>query len=146
MNATRDLDRVGEDALADGAKTTARKAQKKVRSRPGGGTYPRRAGMITFQRRPPAVVVAASRFPWAIGAEWGSRSAWVFGRRVPATSISRRQFPPFRGNTFSLKGRAGYLVAPVLRRDADGIGKDALEEVLDEYVGELRKRGVAVRR
>ena len=143
--ATKDLEAAADKGLRTGAAKVTRDAQSRLRSRAGGGTYPRRAAMIATTRNPPGVKLVGSRFPWALGAEYGARHAWVFGRKVLATSISRRQFPSYGGNTFSISGSSGYLVAPAIRANADEVAQGAADEIDDEYRTEFRRRGLKVR-
>lgn len=119
-------------------------ARGRMSSRDGGGTYPRRSGQITEDRSGIRLNVGGA-FPWAKGAEFGSRSAWVFGRRLPASSLSRPQFAAWSGQTFSLNGKVGYHIGETLRQNVDDMAQTALDDVADEYVAELKRAGVPTR-
>ena len=136
-----------EDAAADSFReqtpALVREARGRMSSRDGGGTYPRRSGMITEDRAGMRINVGGS-YPWARGAEFGSRTSMVFGRRVPNSSLSRPHFAPWSGKKFTLTGKVGYLVGETLRRNVDEMSETALDDVADEYLAELKRSGVRV--
>lgn len=100
-------------ALRDGAAVIRVEAQDRLGGRPGGGSYPRRRGMIRSgaqAARASAYVgykaSALARYPWALGAEFGANRAWVFGRVTLQSELSRRQFPT--------RNPTGWIVAPAV--------------------------------
>jgi hypothetical protein len=134
--------------IRDAAKSIQAGAQKRMRTRPGGGAYPRRKGMIRYSatNKGGAVGITSrgSRYPWGGGAEFGAKRAWVFGRVTTQGQLSRRQFPVWRGNQFVVRGRSGpgWLIQPEIRAQLPTIEQDlaaGLSELIDR---ELRKAGV----
>ena len=71
--------------------------------------------------------------------EFGTRYHQLFGRTVYANSMSRRVFPPWRGNKFdggdwkdAIHGKSGYYVHPAIDRwIRSGGALDDLEEAYD---------------
>lgn len=144
-------DETGAEArllIRDAAQSVQQGAQKRAKSRPGGGSYPRRKGMIkrSATNRGAAVAVTGrgSRYPWGPAAEYGAKRAWVYGRVTTQGSLRRRQFPVWRGNQFVIRGRSGpgWLVQPEIRKQLPRIEQElgqGLRELLDR---ELRRAGV----
>lgn len=139
-----DPEEAADDSFRESTKAIVRDARGNMTSRRGGGTYPRRSGMITEDRNGVKINVGGS-YPWARGAEFGSRTSMVFGRRVSNASLSRPHFAPWSGQSFSISGKVGYLVGEALRDNVEEMAEDAIEAVADEYLAELKKSGVKTR-
>ena len=138
-----DVDETVTDSFREQTPALVNEARGRMASRAGGGTYPRRSGMITSDRA--GMKLNAGRFPWAAGAEFGSLTSMVFGRRVSNASMSRPHFAPWTSGTFTLRGKVGYLVGETLRKNAEDMAETAVEDVHDEIVSELKRSGVRVR-
>lgn len=138
----REAGRTARALLADGAKTIQHAAQAKLGRRPGGGTYPRRTGMVgrSASAKGAGVTLRGGRYPWAWGAEYGARRAWVWGRVTVQSKLRRRQFPIWRGNQFVVRGRGGpgWIIQPAIRENLDRVLEgiaDGLERVIGDTVG-----------
>jgi len=142
----RDLQREAKDALRTGAKTIQAAAQAKVARRPGGGTYPRRRGMVgrSVTQRGAGIKLRGKKYPWAWGAEWGAKRAWVFGRVTTQGKLSRRQFPVWRGNQFVIRGRSGpgWIIQPAIRENLDRVTEQIVDDLGDVMYRALRQAGL----
>lgn len=139
-----DADEAAAESFRKSTPEVVKDARSNLASRNGGGTYPRRRGMITEDRDGVRLNVGGT-YPWAKGAEFGANSVWVFGRRLPASSARRRQFAPWSGAAFTIKGRTGHLIGDAIRENVDDMADEAVEAVADEYVANLKKAGVPAR-
>lgn len=117
LNALRRFDadtkRAVPKALRDGAVVARTAAQTRAGGRPGGGTYPRRRGAIRSGARAARAEAwvgyktsAVSRYPWALGAEFGANRAWVYGHVMSQSALSRRTFPT--------RNATGWIVGPAV--------------------------------
>jgi len=115
-------------------------AVSNMQGRSGGGTYPRRAGMITT-RAQGIVLNAGSTYPWAFGAEFGAERAWVFGRVTSQSKLAKRQFAPWGTNRMRLRGRSfqGWLIAPAMV-EADPFISNGILRQIEELVREANNR------
>ena len=89
--APDDLADIMEDLAAD----MVGRSRSRVGSRPGGGTYKRpRSGSIQAKRsgKNVDIVLNPSGSPTLLGAEFGTRRAWVFGRVMSASKLKRKQY------------------------------------------------------
>lgn len=150
--ALRALNRVNKEAgtmarelVREGAKTIQTEAQRRARGRAGGGTYPRRMGMIgrSASTKGGAIKLAGSKYPWAWGAEYGARRAWVFGRVTTQGRLRRRQFPVWRGNQFVVRGASGpgWLIQPAIRAKLERVltdMADGLSELISRELDRAR--------
>lgn len=139
---------MARDLLRDGAKTIQTAAQFRLRARPGGGAYPRRSGMIgrSAGAKGAGVTLRGGRYPWAWGAEFGAKRAWVYGRVTSASRLRRRQFPIWRGNQFVVRGRSGpgWIIQPAIRENLDRVLEEiatGLESAIDEALSSAGSRG-----
>lgn len=95
-----------------------------ARAAAGNQPVPKSSGMITVYatQREAGLRLRYSQFPWAAGAEFGSRKY--------------RQFRPWVGNQWTGSGQfPGYMIGPAFRRhlgDLDGSIVDAVRHVLIE--------------
>ena len=97
----------------------------KLSARPGGGTYPRRKGMIGrfANSKGAGLTLRASRYPWAIRAEYGADAGWTplrsggIRRHKSVAGWRRRQFPVFKGYQFVAGSAAGpgWIIQPTIR-------------------------------
>ena len=142
----KDIGPEGKKTLKLGMNLIAARARGSMRSRSGGGGYPRNvAGAVTV-RSTTLKLSKSGGFPYAFGAEFGARRAWIFGRVTSARSIGFKQFAPFGGSGFSLRGRvAGYHVGPAIAELEPVITKDLNDVVNQMIVNDQRKRGVKSR-
>lgn len=119
------------DLVRAAAKDIQTRAQAKMGRRPGGGSYPRRAGMIgrSASNKGGGISLKGGRYPWAWGAEFGARRAWIYGRGNIQTNLKRRQFPIWRGNQFVIRGRGGpgWIIQPTIRENLDRVLADISE-------------------
>ena len=129
----RDLQAEAKDALRDGAKTIQTAAQKKIPGRPGGGSYPRRKGMVGRSRtaKGAGITLRGKKYGYAWGAEYGAKRAWVYGRVTTQGKLSRRQFPVWRGNQFVVRGKSGpgWIIQPAIRENIDKVTDQIAEDL-----------------
>jgi len=134
------------DSLKDSAKSVQTEAKARLSRRPGGGTYKRSPGGIRVfsEQRGTGITLAARRYPWLAGAEYGAKQAWVFGRVTTQGRLRRRQFPVWRGNQFVVRGKSGpgWIVQPSIRRQLPRIIDDAEEAIGDTFTQAMRQQGV----
>lgn len=140
----REKGAAARDVLREGAKIVQADARSRMGA--GGGRYPSRVGMIgrSASSRGAAIKLAGKRYPWAWGAEFGARRAWVFGRVTTQNRLRKRTFPVWRGNQFVVRGRGGpgWLIQPAIRANLERVSTlvaDGLDEVLDDA---MRSAGV----
>jgi hypothetical protein len=93
-----------------------------------------------------AVTLKGGKYPWAWGAEYGARRAWVFGRVTTQNQLRRRQFPVWRGNQFVTRGVSGpgWIIQPALRENLDRVLDrlaDGLAEVIDRTFNQAGSHG-----
>lgn len=125
-----------DDELEQIAEDHARKAAQRVRSRPGGGVYRREPDAYDAETRGGAPAISIEGGGTAIGAEFGRRFHDVFGRRVTASSMSRRVFP------VPASGRLGYVVGAIIEGDTRRM-EDRLSRAIDKRAeAEFRRRGI----
>lgn len=131
----KELQTEAKQALRDGAQTIQKSAQRKALRKPGGGTYPARRGMVgrSATGTGAGIKLKGKRYPWAWGAEYGAKRAWVFGRVTTQAKLSRRQFAVWRGNQFVVRGRSGpgWLIQPAIRENVDAV----TEQIASDLVG-----------
>jgi hypothetical protein len=135
--ANRDLGAEARGVLREAAITVQTAARARMGA--GGGNYPHRAGMIgrSASSKGAGVSLKVGRYPWAYGAEFGAKRAWVFGRVMSAGKLRRRQFPVWRGNQFVVRGSSGpgWLIQPAIRDNLPKITQrvaDGLDEIFDK--------------
>ena len=99
------------------------------------------------EKRGAAVVLEQQRFPWAWASELGAHRAWVFGRTTLQRRLRRRQFAPYRGNRFVVRGSRGpgYIIQPVIRSEIDRMEKMVSDEISDALGRSLKRSGLKVR-
>jgi len=123
-----------------------REAKGRVSVRPGGGTYKRMPGAIRAGAAPTKASVwigypNPGSYPTALGAEYGAKRAWVFGRVTSQGKLSRRQYPVWRGNQWQVRGSsgAGWIVLPVIRQRFPAMERDVVDAIDDVFVAALAK-------
>lgn len=144
----REAGSAARDLLKESAATIQKAAQARLAGRPGGGTYPRRTGMVgrSASNKGGGISLKGSRYPWAWGAEFGARRAWVYGKVNVQSNLRRRQFPIWRGNQFVVRGRGGpgWIIQPTIRahldRELENIA-NGLERLIDRALTESGSRG-----
>ena len=127
-----------------GMKAVRVMAVANMRRRAGGGTYPRRAGMI--EAMSDGVRLNTGAYPWAAGAEFGAHKAWVFGRVTSQDALSRRQFAPWGGSQIRIRGQSfkGWLIAPAMQ-ELDRFLPDIMMKQINGLVQDShRKRRVGL--
>lgn len=76
--------------------------------------------------------------------EFGTRRHWLFGRPVAASSMSRRVFPPWKGNQWDAgDGPArgvGYAVQPTIRENVEKIAETYTDRIEDAFAGAFPER------
>ena len=91
------------DIMVDVAADMVGRSRGRIAGRPGGGSYRRPRGSgIKSKRRGQDVDIVLQGDPTLLGAEFGARRAWVFGRVLSATKLKRRQYAKY--------DRRGYIV------------------------------------
>ncbi len=139
----RETGQEARSVLREGAKLIQTKSQAKLGRRPGGGSYPRRRGMIgrSVTLRGGGINLKGRRYPWAWGAEFGAKRAWVFGKVTVQSRLRRRQFPIWRGNQFVVRGRGGpgWIIQPTIRENIDRVTRD-IADGIDDLIDETMKR------
>lgn len=142
----RELGARARDLIRTEAVIIAADAKSRLGNRPGGGTYPRRAGMIRRKanQKGAEIGLAVSRYPWARGAEFGAKRAWVFGRVTTQGKLRRRQFPVWRGNQFVVRGGSGpgWVIQPAIRANIDAASKRIGDGLIDLFDEAFRAAGV----
>lgn len=141
----REVQREIKGLIKLGVRAARQRAVGNMKARHGGGTYPRRAGMIE------AMVDSiklnrGSQYPWAFGSEFGAQRAWVFGRVTSQEKLSRRQFAPHGANSVTIRGQTyrGWLIAPAMEELDKFLTPAILEEIQTLVAVEHRKRGVGI--
>jgi hypothetical protein len=141
-----DLGNEARELLRAAAKVIQVDAQGRPGRRPGGGSYPRRRGMVgrSATSQGAAVTLRGARYPWAWGAEFGAKRAWVFGRVLIQSRLRRRQFPVWRGNQFVVRGSSGpgWIIAPAIRANLDRVTKQVADGIDDLYDRAFSRAGV----
>ena len=91
------------DIMVDIAADMVGRSRGRIGGRPGGGSYKRPGGGgIKAKRTGQDVDIVLKGAPTLLGAEFGTRRAWVFGRVMSATKLKRRVFAKY--------DRRGYIV------------------------------------
>ena len=107
-----------KEALRDAAKDIQGAAQARIGSGLG-ARYPQRTGMIgrSTTNTGAGVKLRASRYPWALGAEFGEIVAHVYGRKVGQSRFKRRTMAPHRPMTSPdmRTNTGGYMIQPAIR-------------------------------
>ena len=140
-----------------------RKAQGRLASSPGvSRSYPLRKTAIVHRATATKASIGwnmGTRNGWAImGAEFGAKSHWVpyhhkddgspsrkgVGRKVSQGSMIRRTYPVWRGNSTTIRGKAGpgWIVMPTLRREVPLIADDLQRDLLEVFDKSARAQGV----
>ena len=112
-------------------------AQARMKGPPGGGTHPRRAGMMADpQQQGWRSVIESRQIPVGLGRRIGARRAWVWGRKNVQSNLKRRQFPIWRGNQFvvRVRGGPGWIIQPTIRDNIDRI----LVDIADRMAADRR--------
>lgn len=157
-SALRALGRVDKEArkeavgvLRDESKRVQGLSQSRLSSRPGGGTYPVRRGMIgRFANSKGAGITLRGRYPWSWAAEFGSRRGWTprrtGGIRVHKSQARwrRRQFPVWRGNQFVVRGASGpgWIIQPTIRKQLPKITENLEQGLVDVFTRAMNREGV----
>lgn len=91
------------DIMVDVAGDMVGRSRGRIGGRPGGGSYRRPRGSgIKAKRRGRDVDIVLQGDPTLLGAEFGARRAWVFGRVLSASKLKRRQYAKYN--------QRGYIV------------------------------------
>ena len=112
----RDVQGEVRKLVKTGVKAVRIIAVSNMRRRAGGGTYPRRSGMIEAMSDG-VRLNAGGAYPWAFGAEFGAHQVWLWGRPRSQESLTRRTFAPWGGNFIRIRGQTyrGWLIAPAMQ-------------------------------
>ncbi len=141
------------DTLVDGAKKLQRASQAKI----GAGGYRMRRNRSMIGRTQATIRLNASKYPWALQAEFGEKWANIpvyrgTGRRggtrfKPQSSFRRRTAAPYKKPTSSdpTKNRGGYMIQPSLRKLVPKLQKEAGVRITKLVQSEMRKAGVRSR-
>lgn len=142
----RELAAEARAELRNAAKTVKVTAQTRLTTRPGGGTYPRRRGMIGHRAsgKGAAVLLRGDKHPWAWGAEFGAKRAWVWGQVTTQGRLRKRQFPVWRGNQFVVRGVSGpgWIIQPTIRRLLPRLEEEVADGISAIYRKALDRAGV----
>ncbi len=138
-----DLKREAVDIFRDQAKDVQRRAQARIGRV---GRYPRRKGMIgrSATSTGAGVKLRASKYPWALGAEYGEKTMHVHGHPARQTALRSRTMGAFNPPTSSdmAKNKGGYLIQPVIRARLPFITKDVSVRMVKLYDKAFRRAGV----
>lgn len=138
-----ELKREAVEVFRDQAKDVQRRAQARIGRV---GRYPRRKGMIgrSATSTGAGVKLRASKYPWALGAEYGEKTMHVHGHPARQFTLDARTMGVFNPPTSSDMGknRGGYMIQPVIRARMPFITKDVSERMLLLYDKAFRKAGV----
>ena len=131
------------DVMRDAAKDVQKVAQGNLGA--GGGRYPKRRGMIgrSATGTGAGVKLKARRYPWALGAEFGEKTAHVYGRPVRQSAMRSRTmatFNPGGGNLATNTG--GYLIQPAIRSRLPHWNREAARRINEIIKRALRAAGV----
>lgn len=112
----------------------------------GGGRYPQRRGMIgrSSTGAGAGVKLRASRYPWALGAEFGEKVAHVYGRPRSQSGFRRRTMPPHRPATSRdlAVNRGGWMIQPAIRSRLPHWNREAARQLQELITKALRSAGV----
>lgn len=144
--ANRDLGREARSLIRDEAVIISADAKARLGRRPGGGTYPRKSGMIRRKtnQKGAEIGLKGSRYPWAFGAEFGAKRAWVWGLVTLQSKLRQRQFPVWRGNQFVVRGGGGpgWVIQPAIRDNLPAAATRIAVGIGELFDTALRKEGV----
>lgn len=127
-------------AAAKDAVGVFRKESKRVQAVARGAprvhaSQPSARGWIGRQAsaRSAGVKLNAARQSRAWATEWGMRKAWVFGRLMAQTEMSRRTFSEHHGTEFDVDSATGpgYVIQPAIRRELPRIEENLADELLE---------------
>lgn len=142
----KETGKAARDEMRAAAVKVQKAAQAKSKGRPGGGSYPRRLGMIgrSVTTKGAGINLRGKKYPWAWGAEFGARRAWVFGRVTTQGKLRRRQFPVWRGSQFVTRGRSGpgWIIQPTIRKMLPQITEEIADGMSKVLSDALTKAGV----
>lgn len=131
------------DIFRDEAKMVQAKAQARIGRV---GRYPKTKGMIgrSATGAGAGVKLRASKYPWALQAEYGEKVGHVYGHPYGQVAFRRRTAAPFKPPTSSDMGRnkGGYMIQPVIRQQLPFIAKRAGDRMLKLMDKALRRAGV----
>ena len=133
--------------LREAAIKGQRESQARLTVRPGGGSYPRRRGQYGrfADQKGAGLKLAGAKYPWAWGAEFGAKRAWLPRGQVTLQSkLRRRQFPVWRGSPKVVRGKAGpgWIMYPTIRRLLPEIETDLQKGLADVFERSMRQAGV----
>lgn len=130
--------------MRDAAKDVQKVAQGNIGA--GGGRYPERRGMIgrSATGTGAGVKLRASRYPWALGAEFGEKVAHVYGRPRRQSGFRQRTMAPFRPATSTnlATNRGGYMIQPAIRARLPHWNREAARAINAIIKRALRAAGV----
>ena len=128
------------DALDVSAQRIKKQSRQKLSSRPGGGAYKRERQKIDSGRQKGGAVMIVRGGGTMIGAEFGMKVHYVFGRPVLQASMSRRVMPiPVRTAKVD-----GYVVGATIKATMDQTQKDVRDAVLSGFAKDLAQAGLKV--
>ncbi len=85
----------------------------------------------------------ASKYPWALAAEYGEVVAHVYGKPVGQSRFKRRTAAPFKPPTTTdlAKNKGGYMIQPAIRLLMPALRKDASEGITRLVVKSMKQQG-----
>ena len=147
LRALKRLDGKYQKEAVQSFRTASTDVQRRAQAAIGRvGRYPTNKGQIgrSATSTGAAVVLRATKYPWALGAEFGERTGHVYGRPVRQTRFKRRTFGVFNPPTSTdmFKNTGGYMIQPVLRSRLPHIEKQVAADIDAIMVRALRRAGV----
>jgi hypothetical protein len=128
------------EALDVSAKRIKKQSRQKLGGRPGGGLYKREREAIDSGRQKGGAVMIVRGGGTMIGAEFGMKIQYVFGRPILQSSMSRRVMPiPVRTAKVD-----GYVVGATIKATMDQTQKDVRDAVLAGIGKDLARVGLRV--
>jgi len=128
------------EALDLSANRIKKQSRQKLGGRPGGGTYKRQREDIDTGRLKGGAAMVLRGGSTVIGAEFGMKVHYVFGRPVLQSSMSRRTMPiPVRTAKVD-----GYVVGSTIKATMDQTQKDVRDAVLAGIAKDLTRAGLRV--
>ena len=128
------------DALDQSAQRIKKQSRQKLGGRPGGGLYKRQREAIDSGRQKGGAVMIVRGGGTMIGAEFGMKIQYVFGKPVTQASMSRRVMPvPVRTAKVD-----GYVVGATIKATMDETQRDVRDAVLESFAKDLSRAGLKV--
>ena len=144
INALGRIDKKLKAEAVDVMRDAAKPVQKIAQGNIGKGLYrgPTQKGMIgrSATSTGAGVKLRAVKFPWALKAEYGEKTAHVHGHPTRQVRFQSRTANPFRPPTSTnlFKNRGGYMIQPAIRKSGPKITREAQLRLFKLFKKNLR--------